>query len=186
MLVVRALPAERPFARPRRDNQIVRLLEAFAVVGGVDAVRELLLTAAADKAGDEPALRDHVDHRQLFGEPHRVFGERQRVAEEDDLCLLCHRGEDRGEDVAFRLHAERRVVMLVEHEAFDALLFGVDVMLEILVIEPAAGHRVEVLVREHQRGMAGLQPDIGRIGRHRLLGEIHHMHGVLPPIRIVA
>src|SRR5437763_15894935 len=43
VLVVRALPAEWPFARPRRDPQIVRLLEAVAVVGGVAAVPELRL-----------------------------------------------------------------------------------------------------------------------------------------------
>jgi len=66
------------------------------------------------------------------------------------------------------------------NEAFDPLLLGVDVMLKVLVIEPAAGHRVEMLVREHQRGVAGLEPDIRRIGRHRLLGEIHHMHGDPP------
>src|SRR5436305_6787217 len=43
VLVVRALPAERPFARPRRDDQIMRLFEALAVEGRIDAVGELLL-----------------------------------------------------------------------------------------------------------------------------------------------
>src|SRR6516162_6354057 len=33
MLVMCALPAERPLARPGGDDQIMRLLEAFAVVG---------------------------------------------------------------------------------------------------------------------------------------------------------
>ena len=179
VLIMRAFPAERPLARPGGDDEIVRLLEALAVVGGADAVGELLLAAAADKARDEPALRDHVDHRQLFGEPHRVLGQRQRVAEQHDLRLLGHRGEDRGKDVAFRLHAERRVVVLVQHEAFDAHLLGVDVLLEIFVVEPAAGNRIEILVREHQRGGAEFEADIGRVGGHRLLGEIHHMHGFL-------
>jgi hypothetical protein len=59
--------------------------------------------------------------------------------QEDDLRLLGHRGEDRGKDVALCLHAERRVVVLVQHEAFDALLLGVDVIARVLVIEPAAG-----------------------------------------------
>ncbi len=53
---MRALEAERAHARPCRDDQIVRLLEALAVVGRVDAVGELLLAAAADKAGNQPAL----------------------------------------------------------------------------------------------------------------------------------
>src|SRR5262249_5043449 len=51
---------------------------------------------------------------------------------------------------------------------------------QVFVIEPTAGDRVEMLVREHQGRVAGLQPDIGRISGHRLLGEIHDEHGVLP------
>src|SRR5713226_8445828 len=46
MLVVRALPPERPGLRPRLDDQLVRLLEALAVERGVDAGGELLLAAA--------------------------------------------------------------------------------------------------------------------------------------------
>jgi hypothetical protein len=157
----------------------VRLLKALAVECRIDSGGKRFLAAAAHDAGDEAALRDHVDHRQLFGEAHRVLGERQGVAQEDDFCLLGYRGEDRGKDVALGLHAEWCVVVLVQHKAFDALLLGVDVMLEIFVIEPAAGDRVEMLVRKHQRGMADLKPDIGRIGRHRLFGEIHDKHGVL-------
>ena len=43
LLVVRALPAERPGLGPRANDEIVGLLEALAVVGGVHAGRELLL-----------------------------------------------------------------------------------------------------------------------------------------------
>src|SRR6516165_5972615 len=75
VLVMRALPAEWPLARPRRDHQIVRLLEALTVVGRADPGGQLLLPAAADKARDQAPFRDHVDHRQLFGEPHRVLGQ---------------------------------------------------------------------------------------------------------------
>src|SRR5207245_10757064 len=53
LLVMRALPAERTLARPGRDDQIVRLLEALAVERRVDAIGELFLAAAPDKAGDE-------------------------------------------------------------------------------------------------------------------------------------
>jgi hypothetical protein len=93
------------------------------------------------------------------------------------------RGENRGEDVAFCLHAERRIVVLVQHEAFDAHLLGIDVMLEIFVIEPAPGHRVEVFVGKHQRRGAEFQTLIGRIGRHRLLGEVHKLHEFLRLLR---
>src|SRR5271169_5760656 len=45
VLVMRALPAEWPLPRPSGDNQVVRLLEALAVVGRANTVCELLLTA---------------------------------------------------------------------------------------------------------------------------------------------
>src|SRR6516162_336050 len=53
VLVVGPLPAKWALARPGCDHQIVRLLEALAVVGGTDAGRQLLLAAAADKTRDE-------------------------------------------------------------------------------------------------------------------------------------
>src|SRR5439155_26005989 len=63
VLVMSAFPAEWPLPRPRRDDQIVRLLETVAVEGWVDAGGELLLSATTYKAGDQAPFRDHVDHR---------------------------------------------------------------------------------------------------------------------------
>src|SRR5689334_12222239 len=68
VLVMRALPAERALPCPRRDNQIVRFLKALAIEGRVNAIGQLLLAAAAHKTGNQAALRDHIYHRQLFGE----------------------------------------------------------------------------------------------------------------------
>src|SRR5437667_3980043 len=180
VLVVRALPAERPGLGPRLDDQRMGLLEALAVVGGIDAGGELLLAAAAHEAGDEAPARDHVDHRQLFGEPHGVVGERQRVAEQHELHALGHGGQDRGEHVALGLHAERRVVVLVQHDPVEADLLGQPVVLEVLVVEAAARDRIEVLVAEHQRGGAEVAPLLLGIRRHRLLGEIHAVHRISP------
>jgi hypothetical protein len=36
-----------------------------------------------------------------------------------------------------------------------------------------------MLVREHQRGGAEFEPDLGWVRGHRLLGEIHYVHGFL-------
>ena len=82
LLVVRAFPAERTRRGPGLLDQVMRLDEAFAVVRGVHAVGQLLLPAAAHEARHHTALRDHVDHRDLFGELHRVLRQRQRIAEE--------------------------------------------------------------------------------------------------------
>src|SRR5262249_28101415 len=73
-------------------------------------------------------------------------------------------------------HAERRVVMLVQHDAVEAGLLREPIVLEILVVEPAAGNRVEVAVGKHESGGAELSAFIRRIRRHRLLGEVHEMH----------
>src|SRR5215831_7586134 len=179
VLVVRALPAEGARLRPRADDQVVRFLEALAVEGGVDAGRELLLAAPAHEARDEAAAGDHVDHRQLLGEPYGILGEGQRVAQEDQLHLLGQRGEDRGEHVALGLHAERRVVVLVQHDAVEAHLLGELVVLDVLVVEAAPRHRIEVLVGEHEGGRPKVLARLGGIRRHRLLGEVHEMHAGL-------
>jgi hypothetical protein len=80
------------------------------------------------------------------------------------------------EDVGLRLHAERRIVVLVQHDAVDADLLGQHVLLDIFVVEPRAGDRIEVRVGKHQRGGAEVAPGLLRIRRHGLLGEIHQVH----------
>jgi len=146
----------------------VRLLEALAVEGRVDAGGELFLAAAAHEARHQPALGDHVDHRELFGQPDRILRQRQRIAQHDDLGLLGHAGQDRSEDVGLGLHAERRVVMLVQHDAVDADLLGQHVLLDVVVVEPRARDRVEVLVGKHQCRGAEVAAGLLGVGRHGL------------------
>ena len=103
----------------------------------------------------------------------------KRVAEHHDLDALGGAGQHGREYVGLGLHAERRVVVLVQHDAVDADLLGVDILLEILVIEAAACDRIEMLVGERERGGAVFQALLRVVGRHRLLGEIHQVHGKL-------
>ena len=172
-----AFEAERACLRPCPGNQLVCFLEALPVERGIDAGGELLLAAAAHEARHQPALGDHVDHRQFFGETNRVLRQRQRIAQHDDLHLLGHAGQEGGEDVGLGLHAERRVVVLIQHDAVDADLLGQHVLLDVVVVEPGALDRIEMLVGEHQRRGAEIAASLLRIGRHRLLGEIHQVHG---------
>src|SRR5579875_2810460 len=64
---------------PRSDDEVVRLVEVFAVIGRIGVVRELLAARAADPSRDQPPARNHIDHRQLFRQPQRI-AQRQRIA----------------------------------------------------------------------------------------------------------
>ena len=180
VLVMGAFPTEGAGFGPDLRDQVMRFLEPLAVEGRVHACRQLLLSAAADETGHQTALGNHIDHRQLFGHADRIVAQRQRIAENDDLRVFGRRRQDRRENIGLRLHAERRVVMLVQHDPIDAQFVGEEVMLEIFVINPAALLRIEILIGEHERGGAKIQAGLGIIGRHRLLGEVHQVHGEVP------
>jgi hypothetical protein len=47
-------------------------------------------------------------------------------------------------------------VVLVEHDAVEAHVLGETIVIEVFVVEPAAGGRIEVAVGEHERGSAEL------------------------------
>src|SRR5205823_14386616 len=120
VLEVLALPTERARARPRGDDEIVRFLEALAVVRRVDVVGEVLYAATAHKPGDQPTARDAVDHRQLLGQPQRVVDDRQWRAEHQDPYAFGDLGQHGTRDIDRRLHAKRRGVVLVDHDAVEA------------------------------------------------------------------
>ena len=71
-------------------------------------------------------------------------------------------------------------MVLVEHDPVHAHLLGVHVLLQPLVVEPAALVGVEVFVGEQQGAdascIAGL---LLGVGRHGLLGKVHQVHGFL-------
>jgi hypothetical protein len=94
-------------------------------------------------------------------------------SEQHDLHALGHRGEDRGHDVALGLHAERRVMVLVEHNPVVARLLGELIFDNAVLVELAARDRIEILVWENQRGVPELLTFLCGIGRHRLFGEVH-------------
>ena len=145
---VLALPAERAGGGPCLDDEVVRLLEALPVVRRRRVVGDALASGAAHPAGDQPAARDHVDHGKLLDQPQRVVPDRQNVAEQDDLGAIGGLGEDGRLDVHRAAHAEGRAVVLVEHDAVEAHLLGIDALVEVAVVEIGAYLRVIDLVAE--------------------------------------
>ena len=118
-------------------------IEIFAVVGRVGVHEKLLAARAPDKAGNQPAARDHIDHRELFGQPQWVAHDRRRIAKQHDLAPLGRPRQHRGLDIHHRAHAEGRPVMLVQHHAVEAQLVAVDLLVEILVQDLGAFFAVQ-------------------------------------------
>ena len=148
VVVVLALPAEGAGLGPGLDDEVVGFLEALPVVGRRRVVGDALASGAADPAGDEAAAGDHVDDGELLDQPEGVVPDGQDVAEQDYLGALGDAGEDAGLDVHGAAHAEGRAVVLVEHEAVEAHLLGVEPLVDVAVVEVGAELGVVDVVAE--------------------------------------
>ena len=71
-----AVKGEGTGLRPGPDDQIVRLVESLVREIGVGARRVIFRADAAHKARDDAALRQIVEHRELFGDVDRVIHQR--------------------------------------------------------------------------------------------------------------
>ena len=179
VVVVLALPAEGSGVGPCLDNEVMRFLESLAVEYGRGVVGYALASAAAHEAGDEPAVADHVYHGKLLGEPEGVVPDGQDIAQNDDLGLGGLAGEDGSSDVGHALHTEGGAVVLVEHEAVEAHLLGVELFVEIPVVERRADLGVVHLVADAEVGGLGSH-EAGLVVLPGLLGEVSYKHDVSP------
>ena len=152
------------------------LVETLAVVGRVGVEADLLLPGASHDPRDQPALGDHVDHGDLLGELEWAVVGGEGVAQLDDLGPFGDGRQNAGPHRDARLHAVRRVVVLVDHDAVEADLLRQSVLGQPLPIEAAPFDGVEELVREQHRGEPGGQPFVLGVGAHRLLGEVTEEH----------
>ena len=179
VVIVPTFPPERPRVRPRLDDEIVRLLEALAVEHRRRVMRHALASAAAHEAGDQPAAAYHVYHGKLFSQPKRVVPYRQDVAQYDYLRLGRLPRQDGRPDVRHPLHTERRAVMLIQHQPVEAHLLGVQLLIQVAVVQSRADLGIIHLVADAQ---------ISRLGAHqprlvilpRLLGEMAYKHNAPP------
>ena len=131
---------------PGAGDDLVGFLEARARIRQRHVVDLVLARDAAREARDQPAVRQAVEHRQLFGQPQRLM-QRQQVAVDQELQLL---GALRGR----RRHQVRRVhqpvgraVMLVEADAVIAEPVHLLPRLEMLGVGPHRDVSLEVAVR---------------------------------------
>src|SRR5215510_7717440 len=169
-----ALIAKRTGLGPRLDHHFMCFVEVLAIEGGVGIGGELFATATAYPPSDQPAAGDHVDHAELFGEAQRIAYYRQRVAQENDFYLLGDTCQNCSFDVHHRAHAKGGVVMLVQHHAVEAELFGEDLLVEILIEQLSALDRIEMFVFDTEE--TGLDDFV--IGNIPVwtFSEVHQMH----------
>ena len=181
-VVVLAFPAERAGGRPGLDYEVVSLLEALPVEGRLGVVRHRLAAAAAHPASDQASAGDHVDLGERLSQPERVFPDREDVAEQHDLGVPGDARENRRLDVHHRTHAEGRRVMFVQHQRVEAHFLGVELLVEIAVIEVSADPGVV-------GGVAGVEVGDIESGRPEepglwvlvgSLGEVADHHGGAP------
>ena len=138
IVIVLAFPAERPVPRPCVDDEIVRLLKALPVVWRHGIVRDAFAAGSAHPAGHQAAAGNHVDGCETFRQPQRVVPDRQYVAEQHDLRALGDARQDRGLEVHELPHAERRGMVLVQHQAVEPRFLRVQFFVEVAVIEVRA------------------------------------------------
>ena len=157
------------------ENQIVSLVEVFAIVGRVGIIGELLAAGAANPSGDQPSARDEIDHRKLFSQSQRIGHRRNRIPEQYDLHALGGLRQHRGLDVHHRSHTESGAMMLIEHHAVEAKLVAVDLLIEVHVEQFRTLLGVEEFVRNPEEA-AALQHFVFRYRVVRSLREEHYVH----------
>ena len=180
VLVMVSFPAEGSLARPGVDDEVVGFLEPLPVVGRGGVVGDAFAARAADPAGDQAPAGNHVDGGQVLGQPQRVVPDGQDVPEQHDLRALRDAGEDRGLEVHHLAHAERRRVVLVQHEPVEPHLLGVELLVEVAVVEVRAEPRVVGRVGHAEVGdvPAGGPEVPGTRILVRTLGEVADEHAI--------
>ena len=102
-----------------------------------------------DEAGDDPAAGVAVQHGDLLGHADGVV-DGDDVAEDGNLGLPGHLGDDGGVEVDRRLSAPVGGVVLVGHDAVEPHLVGQGVLVVVLVVQDVGLVRVEERVGKSQ------------------------------------
>ena len=178
LLVVAAGEGEGVLLGPRLLYQVVRFVIALAQQAGVLAIGVAGVHRRADrKARDQPAARDAVDHRELFGNAGRRVVEGQRIAHHAERGIGCAAGQRGGDKVGGGHQAIAVGMMLVHADRVVAELGGVFELVHEVVVHVMRALGVE------QRGM-DVDPDarvllIEVVGKLRVRHQVepHELHG---------
>jgi len=129
VLVIAAEPAERPRLGPGAANQMQRLGEALARLRRIDVVGHVFVRCAAHHAGYHPPAGHRVEHRQLFGDPHRVQ-DRQRRPQDRDLGTADDLAQRTRHDHRVWGQREARIMVLGNRHPVEAEFVGATELIE--------------------------------------------------------
>ena len=177
VVVVLALPAEGAGRSPRLDQQVVALLEPLPVLHRVHVGGHRLHARPAHHAGYDAPAGDNVNHRNLFRQPHRVLVDGQDVAQQQNPGVLRGAGQHCCRQVARSVHARRRAVVLVDHDAVVAQLVHILALVKVPLEQPVGRWGIEVAVGEsepYRRVLEALLVGILVVGK---LAEVVDLHG---------
>ena len=117
---------------PGAGDDVVGFLEPRPRLGERHVVHLVFARDAAGKAGDQPAFRQAVDHRQLLGEAQRLV-QRQEIAVDQQLQILGALRRRGGHQIGAVHQPVGRAVVLVEPDPVIAELVeqlpGVEMLL---------------------------------------------------------
>jgi hypothetical protein len=136
--VVLAVPGERAGPGPRREDEVERLAELLAGGRRVEVVGEILRPAADHHARDEPAVRQYVEHGELFRDAQGRVVQGQGVAHDGDLAPLRALGQHGGDEVGRRHEAVSRLVVFVDANAVEAEFVGVGKGVDVFAVQVVA------------------------------------------------
>ena len=184
VVIVFALPAERPWRGPGLEDDVVGLVETLSVVHGVGIGGQTFLPNPPHKTAHHPAPGEDVDHGNLFGHAQGIFVNGQDVAQKDNAAFGGGASQDGPDDVDRGHHAERVVVMLVDHHPIKTMLRAVLELIEVHAVEGLGLFRTEMRIGKHQVIIAKLPGFLLRISRIPHLGEeVDFLNHVGTPIQ---
>jgi len=167
-----ALVAERPVVMgPAFDDEVERFPMALVHAYGVAVGGQHLVRHAAHEARLKPPVREHVDHRHLLGDAHRLAAIGDGIAEDEKPRLAGESRQCRQHERRRRIDAGGGLMMLVEHD-LDALVLGDQPFVDEPVIERSALDRVV-----HPIGQRHAYGRIGFSGRQVGIGVFAEMPG---------
>jgi hypothetical protein len=130
-------------------------MEALVRVDRIDLGGMILAADAAHEAGDQPAIRQIVEHGELFGDRQGIGDNRQRSADDRNLDVHVTRAVDQGagNDVRRRHQSVGGLMVLVDADAVEPDLRGKNKLIDIFLVEPWAFFGIVMGVRqEHPIG----------------------------------